>query len=127
MAPQVEHLKLIQAVVSRLAGNSFLLKGWTVTLVAGLSALAKADTDRAFAWIACGVIVVFGLLDAYYLALERKFRVLYDSAVACSTADWSLAAGRATPGDVLKAIGSFALWPFYLVAAIGAVLTALSI
>src|SRR4051794_37598188 len=75
-----ERLKMIQAIITRLAGNSFLIKGWTVTLVAGLSALAKSDANQDFAWIACGVIVVFGFLDAYYLALERKFRDLYATA-----------------------------------------------
>lgn len=71
--PDVEHLKLIQAVVGRLAGNSFLLKGWTVTLVAGLTAFAKADTNGNLAWIAVGVVVVFAFLDSYCLAQERAY------------------------------------------------------
>ena len=28
------HLEMIQAVITRMAGNSFLIKGWSVTLVA---------------------------------------------------------------------------------------------
>jgi hypothetical protein len=48
------------------AGNSFLLKGWAVTLVAGLTALAKTGGDRGIAWIACGVVVAFAMLDATY-------------------------------------------------------------
>jgi hypothetical protein len=74
-----DYLKLIQAVITRMAGNSFFLKGWTVTLVAGLTAFAKADSNRSFAWIAVFVVVVFGVLDAYYLALERAYRGLYES------------------------------------------------
>jgi hypothetical protein len=37
--PKEKHLELIQAVISRMAGNSFLLKGWSVTLAAALLAL----------------------------------------------------------------------------------------
>ena len=119
-----EHLKLIQGVVTRLAGNSFLLKGWAVTLVAGLTALAKADADRDIAWIACGVIAVFAVLDAYYLATERSFRKLYEDAATTSPASWSLRHGSVGPAEVLGALRSFAVWPLYLVAAVGAVLVA---
>src|SRR3954452_20359113 len=73
-----EHLTMIQGVINRMAGNSFLLKGWTVTLVAGLTAFAQDKSNRNFALIAVVVVVVFALLDAYYLALERKYRDLYD-------------------------------------------------
>ncbi len=31
-----KHLEFVQAVINRLAGNSFLLKGWSITLVSGL-------------------------------------------------------------------------------------------
>ena len=100
-----EYLKLIQAIINRLAGNSFLLKGWTVTLVAGLSAFAKADSDRAFAWIAVFVVVVFSVLDAYYLALEHAYRDLYDRATTQgSGGTWTLKANKVGLGDVLKGL-----------------------
>lgn len=102
-----EHLKLIQAVISRLAGNSFLLKGWTVTLVAGLSAFAKADANRSFAWIAIFVVLVFGFLDAYYLALERAYRKLYErTAEKEGGGVWTLRIEPPGPGDVLGAVRS---------------------
>src|SRR4051794_17688773 len=97
--PNVEQLKLIQAGITRMAGNSFLLKGWAVTLVTGLAALAKADGNEDVAWISCGVLAVFALLDAYYLALERAFRALYEEKAALKTGDdWSLKLGAHTPG-----------------------------
>ena len=79
--PNVEHLKLIETVTGRMASNSFLIKGWTVTLVAGLNAFASAKTDHRVAWIAVGVVVVFAVLDAFYLALERAYRELYKRVV----------------------------------------------
>jgi hypothetical protein len=123
-SPDPEHLKFIQGIIARLAGNSFLLKGWSVTLVAGLTALAKADSDRDIAWIAVGVVIVFGLLDAYYLANERSFRKLYRDAVAGETAPWSLNRAKVGPIDLLSAAGSFSVWVFYGAAAVGAALIA---
>ncbi len=32
MEQKIKHLEFIQAAINRMAGNSFLLKGWTVTL-----------------------------------------------------------------------------------------------
>jgi hypothetical protein len=73
-----KHLEFIQAAISRMASNSFLLKGWTVTLTAGLFALAAKDAKPAFAVIALLPALAFWGLDAYYLRCERLFRALYD-------------------------------------------------
>ena len=43
MEQKMKHLELIQEVIKRMANNSFLLKGWTVTLVTGILALASKD------------------------------------------------------------------------------------
>lgn len=73
-----KHLELIQAIISRMANNSFLLKGWSVTLVAGLFALAAKDTNHRLALVAYLPAIVFWGLDGYYLSQERCFRSLYD-------------------------------------------------
>ena len=72
------HLTQIQLVVIRMAVNSFLLKGWAVTLVAALFALASVDSQREFAYLALLPAIMFWGLDAYYLRQERLFRKLYD-------------------------------------------------
>jgi len=69
---------MIQAVISRMANNSFMLKGWAVTLVAGVFALSAKDANQMYFLIAYIPIVLFWFLDSYYLQLERKFRVLYN-------------------------------------------------
>lgn len=74
----VKHLELVQGVVTRMAANSFLLKGWTVTLTAALFALAAKDSNATFAVIALLPALSFWGLDAYYLRQERLFRRLYD-------------------------------------------------
>ena len=45
MDAKIAHLQMILGVVNRMAGNSFMVKGWSVTLVAALFALAAADTN----------------------------------------------------------------------------------
>ncbi|MDR3719398.1 MAG: hypothetical protein P4K98_11385 [Bryobacteraceae bacterium] len=74
-----KHLEFVQAVVARMAGNSFLLKGWTVTLTAAICALAAKDANQNFVLIALIPAVAFWGLDAYYLRQERLFRKLYDA------------------------------------------------
>jgi hypothetical protein len=73
-----KHLEFIQAAVGRMASNLFLLKGWTITLIAALFALAAKDSDRTYFLIAYLPAVMFWTLDGYFLSQERRFRALYD-------------------------------------------------
>ena len=78
MEDKRKHLELVQGVINRMAGNSFMLKGWAVTLVAGIFALAGKDTDKLYFLVAYVPIIIFWGLDAYYLLQERLYRSLYD-------------------------------------------------
>ena len=78
MDRQLTHLQMIQAVITRMAGNSFLIKGWSVTLVAALFALAAADTNEFFVYLAYFPAFMFWALDAYFLRQGRLFRKVYD-------------------------------------------------
>lgn len=73
-----KHLEFIQAAINRMSGNLFLLKGWTVTLIAGLFTLAAKDSDHTYIVFAYFPLFIFWTLDGYFLAQERKFRALYD-------------------------------------------------
>ena len=73
-----KNLEFLQAAINRMAGNLFLLKGWTVTLIAALFALAAKDTNSIYAALAYFPLLVFWTLDGYFLAQERCFRALYD-------------------------------------------------
>ena len=78
MDKKIQHLQMIEDVITRMASNSFSLKGWAVTLVAAIFALTWANVSRGFLLIALIPIFAFWALDAYYLNLERKNRKLYD-------------------------------------------------
>jgi hypothetical protein len=72
------HLEMIQGVINRMAGNSFVIKGWTITLVAALFALAQKESNPVFMYLAYFPAVIFWALDGYYLWQERLFRKLFD-------------------------------------------------
>ena len=73
-----KHLDFIQSAINRMAGNLFLLKGWSITLIAALFALAAKDTNKSYFAIAYFPLFIFWSLDGYFLSQERKFRALYD-------------------------------------------------
>lgn len=79
MGNKQAHLEMIQGVINRMGGNSFLLKGWAVTLLAGLLALDISKPEDGCARIAYLPIILFWVLDSYFLYQERSFRKLYDA------------------------------------------------
>jgi hypothetical protein len=78
MEAKTKHLEFIQAAINRMAGNSFLLKGWTVTLTGGSLALTFKQLDRRYLVISLVVVALFWFLDSYYLSRERRFVHLYN-------------------------------------------------
>lgn len=74
---KLKHLEFIQGVVNRLSTNSFLLKGWSVALVAALFALSAKDADTRFLLLVFVPISIFWGLDGYCLLQERLYRALY--------------------------------------------------
>jgi len=75
---KIRHLEMIQGVISRMAGNLFYLKGWSITLIAALFALAAKDSDPKYILFAYFPVLVFWILDGYFLSQERLFRALYE-------------------------------------------------
>lgn len=80
MENKLKYLEMIQSVINRMAANSFALKGWAVTLVAGIFVLAGKDVDKMYFLVAYIPIIVFWGLDSYYLMMEKRYRALYEKA-----------------------------------------------
>ncbi len=78
MEKKIKHLEFIQTIINRMAGNSFLIKGWAITLVAALFALSSKDANKNYIIISFLPVIIFWILDAYFLSRERAFRCLYD-------------------------------------------------
>jgi len=123
-SPAVQgYLTILQGVIGRMASNSASAKTWCIALVSAIIVVVSDKGEAGFVWIALVPVVLFFLLDAYYLGLERQFRDRYNDFIG------KLHNGRAevedvfivTPGDgvrgtmkaALMACGSVSVWPFY--------------
>lgn len=61
-----------------MASNSFLLKGWMISLASILLAIIKDICSTHFLLIILLPIISFWYLDAYFLRIERMYRKLYE-------------------------------------------------
>lgn len=77
MDKKINHLNMIQAVISRMGNNSFSLKGWSVLIMVAVYAFAGKSNARAVI-VTLIPLIVFWFIDTYYLVLERLYRKLYD-------------------------------------------------
>ena len=87
MEAKLKHLEFIQAAINRMATNSFLFKGWAISLAAALSAFGATNTKPALLVIALGSTLLFWGLDGYYLWLEHGFVELHNVVAAKAEAD----------------------------------------
>lgn len=78
MEDKSKHLEMIQGIIQRLANNSFLLKGWAITLVVAIFALSDQTLRQDYFLLVYVSVISFWFLDSYYLQLERKYKILYD-------------------------------------------------
>jgi len=76
----VAHLGMIQGVINRMASNSFALKALAVTISAAIIAITgtQQNSPTSISYAGLLPVVVFWLMDAKYLRLERLYRKLYD-------------------------------------------------
>lgn len=76
----IKHLEMVQGVINRLGHDSFLIKGWSMTiLAAGIIFVARSQVQSAYIVLTFIIPVVgFWILDGYFLWQERLFRKIYD-------------------------------------------------
>ena len=119
---RVAHLNMIQAIITRLAGYSATLKNFSLTTAGAIVALTIEKGVPIMFAAAIGVVILFMILDAYYLAQERCFRSLYNDKAdeAYDQAhDLSIRHPGVTLKQTLRALGSTSVWAFYLPIVIG--------
>lgn len=88
MDSKIRHLEFIQQMILRMASNSFLLKGWTVTIVVGIFVFANPkEVDSKYLFSVLIPILFFWLLDGFFLHQEKLFRKLYDKVRVTLEAD----------------------------------------
>ena len=113
---ELRHIEMIESVIVRMGQNSFAIKGWTMTLIVAICGLSAVGAEKRFAFLAIVPILVFWVLDSFYLQRERNFRELYNRAIehdvpAFSMDIASINGGRA---EYLNCFISFTERTFYL-------------
>lgn len=63
MEKKIKHLEMILGIVNRMGSNSFFLKGWSVTIVAGLLALSIATQEKI---VLCSLLLSLSLYSGYW-------------------------------------------------------------
>lgn len=89
---------MIEAIIERMAKNSFQLKGWSMTLISLVGAISAQGSDKRFILLAFIPILGFWILDSFYLQQERKYKQLYKNVAEQdeSQIDFNLDADKAT-------------------------------
>lgn len=78
---RVEHLRMIESIIDRMAGNSVRLKEWLLAVLSAILGFSVSSGNSDLVCFACAPSVFFWLLDALYLREERRFRWLYSKVV----------------------------------------------
>ena len=76
-----KEIDLIQGCINRMAQNSFMLKGWALTIFAGVTAFTKGENFSDSITLVCTTIipfVCFWILDTFFLRTEKKYRKMYE-------------------------------------------------
>ena len=68
------HLSILQNVIQRMASNSSSSKAQCITLVSAILVIVADKGKPHIALISIIPILLFFVLDTYYLALENGFR-----------------------------------------------------
>jgi len=89
----VKHLEITQGVINRLANNSFLIKGWSMTiLAAAILFLSRTDSTSSVYLTLSFILPVIGfwILDGYFLWQERLFRGIYNDIRSQEDSDFKM-------------------------------------
>jgi hypothetical protein len=72
------HINTLQSIISRHANYSVNCKTWAITIFSALAVFFLEKSSNTNKCIIVFPIILFYLLDCYYLGLERMFRDIYD-------------------------------------------------
>ncbi|MBG9992134.1 MULTISPECIES: hypothetical protein [unclassified Pseudoalteromonas] len=114
-----KRLDFIQQIITRMANNSFLLKGWSLTVSTAIVGLSSKSEGIAGDYFMLLPVVLFWYLDSYYLSQERAFRKLYQKAITAeqiTNSDYSLDNREFLNGvcSIILSAKSRTVLPFYL-------------
>ena len=113
----LKEIDLIQSVINRMANTSFMIKGWTISLMTFIVTFKVDDSGYMLILLP---LLLFWFLDGFFLQQGRLYRSLYDWVIKNRMTDetntFSLDTRRFKSNkqnSILQAIFSTTLLSFY--------------
>ncbi len=113
-----KHLEFIQNTINRMSSNSFVIKGWIITLITAIFVLSDNESNKNFLFISLITIPTFWYINSFFLQQERKYRKLYDEVRVLENdkIDFSMNTKHINGGkySLISSMFSRSIWPLYL-------------
>lgn len=119
-----KELDLLQGCIDRMDQNSFMIKGWSITLFSILMAIEIGEGYNLISRVISGIaILLFWYLDAFYLRLEKQYRKIYEWVIVERLNDsedklYDLNIGHYSNicdvGEVTRIMFNKTVWPWYI-------------
>ncbi len=112
----VKHLEIIQGIINRLGHNSFLVKGWSLAvLAAGIFFISRNALQVDLIILIFLVPVIgFWVLDGYFIWQENLFVDVYNRVRQQETTDFSMEHTKNSENSYSASLLSTTLIIFYV-------------
>lgn len=113
---RVKHLEMLQSVVARMSNQSATLKNYCITITVAVTGFAISLQRPLVAVLSLLPILIFALLDAQYLRLERRIRSQFDqlrSGPWDAMPSFDVGGSAVSPSSYWKALSSWSITSFY--------------
>ena len=119
----VPYLQMLQSAIDRMSTSAALFKGFAATIISGI--IVVSISEMSVALVICSLIplVLFAIMDIYYLQLEKRYRFMYSQVKnGIYPCDYNMSPPKVR--DILKSdktakvcwyhcVGSPSIWLFY--------------
>ena len=112
----IEHLRLISNIIDRLSKFSFQIKAWNISVLGLIVVFLvnASDVDLYMtAWVILAIVIIFIILSAYYLSIEKRFKVIYENASNGNYTNYRMPSLEKPLKRFIKAFISPAVFLFY--------------
>jgi hypothetical protein len=125
---RVKHLEMLQSLITRMAGYGASFKSYCITVSTAVIGFSFTLHRPAIAALALLPVIAFGVADAQYLRVERRFRAVFNLVRAESwdaMPSFDINLESAPKQSFLSAITSWSIVWFYAPLAAGVLLAVL--
>ena len=114
------HVTIMHGMIQRMAGNSSSCKLQCIVSVAAILIGALQTKNSDFILLAFVPLLIFLMLDTYYLSLERGFRISYNEFVESlhkgelqTSVLYNVRPKSSISRDFFRSLRSVAIWALY--------------